>query len=164
MTETSPVSVVIIGQGNEFRGDDGAGPEVIRRLKAIKFKSRARVKLFSGPVDIARIIEFWDGAKLAIFIDAAISDNPPGTIHIFSPLTSPIPEELQIQSTTHDAPSVTQAVELGRALGRLPKELIVYAIDGREFSSKAGIIAEVEKAVGLVVENISQKLHHFLSE
>ncbi len=163
MIGTPPASVIIIGQGNEFRGDDGVGPEVIRRLKALQLKTKARVKLIPGPLDIAKIIELWDGAKLAIFIDAAISEYPPGTIHSFSPLVTPMPEELQIQSTTHDTPAVTKAVELGRALGRLPKELIVYCIEGRDFSPKTEMTPEVKKAVGAVIENIKKSLHIFLS-
>ena len=159
----TPVPVVVIGQGNDYRGDDGAGPEVIRRLKNLLPDYDNQVALIAGPLDMADIIERWQDTALTIFVDAVSSQNPPGKIHVFHPLVSPIPEEFGIQLTTHDAPPFTRALELGQALNRLPRQLVVYCIEIRDMTHKIGLTAEVDQAVDRIVDTISETIRQFLS-
>jgi hypothetical protein len=46
-----------------------------------------------------------------------------------------------------DAPRSAAAIELGRSLGRLPKRIEVYGIEGRRFEAVRGLSPEVRLAV-----------------
>ena len=72
-------AVVVIGVGNEYRADDGAGPVVLGMLRdAVP----GGVPLVPSDGEPTRLLEAWTGAATAIVIDAvAGGDAPPGTLH-----------------------------------------------------------------------------------
>ncbi len=124
---------LVIGVGNPWRRDDGAGPAVARAL--------------GGAVtdDPSRLLELWAGAGQAIVVDAAATGAPPGTVHRHDATAGPLPEHA-VRTSTH-AFGVADAVELARALGRLPERLDVYAIEGADFGHGDGLTAAVADAV-----------------
>ena len=71
----------MIGVGNQFRHDDGAGPAVIERLRG---QLPGEVELVVTDGDAVRLIEAWSGASLAVVVDAVRADPPvPGRLHRF---------------------------------------------------------------------------------
>ena len=143
--------ILLIGIGNEYRSDDGAGLAAIRALKA-KGLPGTHFKECAG--DGADLIEIWKQAQMVILIDAVSSGAPPGTIYRFDALTQPMLACYSFHST--HAFGVVEAIELARALHVLPACLIIYAIEGKNFTTGMGLSPEVEKAVQQVVERISQ--------
>ena len=70
---------VVIGVGNEFRRDDGAGPAVVARLSGQVPEGTELVVSDGEPV---RMIEAWDGATLAVVVDAVRAEPAvPGRLH-----------------------------------------------------------------------------------
>lgn len=136
---------VIIGVGNEYRGDDAVGLVVARRLGGSAIES-------SGGG--AELIEAWRGAEVVIVIDAARSGAPAGTIHRFDANERELPREAF--PSTH-AFGLAEAVELSRALGELPRRMIIYAVEGAGFDAGAGLSPEVERAIGVLVERLRQE-------
>jgi hydrogenase maturation protease len=59
-----------------------------------------------------------------------------------------------MRCSTH-ALGVAEAIELARALGRLPARLEVYAIEGARFTAGAGLSPAVEQAVGKLAASLS---------
>jgi hypothetical protein len=53
---------VVIGVGNEFRRDDGAGPAVVAKLRDL---ASPGVELVTMDGEPTRLIEAWTGAALA---------------------------------------------------------------------------------------------------
>src|SRR5262249_46565971 len=80
---------LIIGIGNEYRGDDAVGLIVARRLK-VRLADSAIVIEQSG--DGAALMEAWRDAETVIIIDAMMSGAAPGTIHRFDAIAQPIPK------------------------------------------------------------------------
>jgi hydrogenase maturation protease len=146
----SPARVVVIGVGNSFRCDDAAGLEVARRLEPL---DGAQVHAREG--DLAGLVDLWDDAASVIVIDAASSGAPPGTIHRFDAISDPLPTGLL--SSTH-AFGVAEAIELARALGRLPASFTVYAIEGTRFEVGQGLSPEVEAATSKLVDELQPAL------
>ena len=73
--------VVVIGVGNEFRRDDGAGPAVVTSLRG---QVPPGVDLVLTDGEPTRLIEAWTGAALAVVVDAVRADPPrPGRVHRF---------------------------------------------------------------------------------
>jgi hydrogenase maturation protease len=138
----SAPGVVVIGVGNPVCGDDGAGIEVARRVRA-RGDPRLRVLELDG--EPSRLIDAWAGAKRAVVVDAAASGSPPGTIRRIDAVAVPLPAGLRTAST--HALGVADAVELARALDRLPSRLVVYGIEGERFGAGDPLSPPVDRAV-----------------
>ncbi|MCX5205788.1 hydrogenase maturation protease [Streptomyces sp. NBC_00237] len=166
---TTRPGTAVIGVGNEFRRDDAAGPAVIHRLR-----ERATVRpLLRGPFpaldlvecdgDPVRLIELWQGADLAVVVDAAHAHPAsPGRVH-----------RLELDSATPGRPSGTsshglglgEAVELARVLDRLPRRLVVYAVEGADTELGVGLSAAVAAAVSEVADSVeAEVLRHLEAE
>jgi len=143
---TSPdqfVRQLVIGVGNDYRGDDGAGLAVIRRIRD---NPPAGTATREGTGDGAGLIDAWEAFDEVIIIDAASSGEPPGTVFRFDACEDPIPEGTLRGCSTH-AMGIGAVIELARTLDRLPPRLTVYAIEGRDFTIGAPMSPEVLKAV-----------------
>ena len=67
------VRIAIIGIGNTLAGDDGAGIEVVRRLKETYINSSS-VMLHTLEGDLFEITDWLDRADRFIFIDATVGE------------------------------------------------------------------------------------------
>jgi hydrogenase maturation protease len=134
--------VILIGVGNAWRGDDGAGLAVARRVREL---APAGVEIREVEGDATALVDVWWGAEQVVVVDAAESGAPPGTVRRFDARSGPLPVR-SLRSSTH-AFGVADAVELARALGRLPDRLDVYAIEGASFTAGDRLSPAVERAV-----------------
>ncbi len=141
--------MLVIGVGNELRGDDGLGVFVVRRLREAALP--AGVELVEAQGETVGLIDVWEGAEAVVLVDATRSGGPVATVRRFEASRSPLPTPWRSSSSTH-AIALDQAIELGRALGRLPREVIVFAVEGRSFDTGARLSDEIESAVDGVAE------------
>jgi hydrogenase maturation protease len=118
----------IICVGNPLRGDDAAGFAVARRLAG---SLAGDVELLEREGEPTALIDAFDGADAVWLIDAVRSGAPAGTVHRLDASETELPVELFRGSTHHVG--LAEAVELARALGRLPRRTIVYGIEGAGF-------------------------------
>ncbi len=151
--------ILVIGVGNEYRRDDGAGLVVARKLKGFHFSD---ILVIESSGDGAELIESWEASSTVVLIDAAKSSAEPGTICRFDATSQPLPMNFSFHST--HAFGVAEAIALARALEQLPSSLIVYAIEGKNFSAGIGLSSEVAEAAERVVEQVSLKLTSFFSQ
>jgi len=147
----------VIGVGNDFRRDDGAGREAARRLAQT---DGVRVMEASG--EGAALMEAWRGAERVIVIDAVRSGATPGAIHRLDAREAPLPQDF-FHYSTH-AFSLAEAVELARALDQLPPSLIVYGIEGKDFSLGEGLSPDVAGAVQEVVRRVEGEASSAVAE
>ncbi len=149
-------AVVVIGVGNALRRDDGAGVEVARRLGAradAAGAADAAIAVLEYEGEPLGLLELWEGARGAVLVDAIRSGAEPGTIHRVDASREPIPALLRGSSSTH-AVGVGEAVELARALGRLPERVVVYGVEGACFDAGSGLSEEVAGAVDSLAERV----------
>lgn len=119
---------VVIGLGNDQRGDDGLGLEAARRL-APALEGVAEVHAHPGePVDL---IASWEGADLVVLIDAAHAGGRPGEVHRFVRGRDPLPTR-RAGPSSH-AFDLAVAIELAQTLGLLTGRLVLYAVEGARF-------------------------------
>ena len=88
--------MLVIGVGNAYRGDDGAGPAVIALLKVEELPG---VQLLVCDGDCSALLDAWHEAGAVVLIDAVSSGAPPGTIYRFDALAQALPREVSFQST-----------------------------------------------------------------
>lgn len=143
------MSAIVIGVGNEYRGDDGAGRMVARSL-AGRTPAGVDVKEASG--ESAGLMELWSGRERVYLVDAVESRRPAGTIHRLEAHRQELPRDF-FHCSTH-AFSVAEAVELARSLELLPPEVIVYGIEGKWFEPGQKLTPEVDQAVAEVADRI----------
>lgn len=152
--EEEPRLLSLIGIGNRFRRDDGAGLEVVRRLR---LAHPPGVRLIEEEGDPASLIEAWSSVDEALVIDGISSGSAPGRLHRFDVTDAPLPAEI-FNRSTHSL-GLPEAIELARELDRLPTRLIVYAIEGESFETGEGLSDPVQKTV----EKLVLDLYHELS-
>lgn len=97
-------------------------------------------------------MDAWENAESVILIDAAHSGANTGTIHRFDALSTEIPSGLFHYSSHQFA--VAEAIEMARILGRLPKAMTVYGIEGTDFSYGEGLSPAVSDAIDKVAGEI----------
>ncbi len=145
--------ILVIGMGNAYRGDDAAGLIVARRLSDRR-DSTFNVLEHNG--DGTGLMEAWKDAGTVVVIDAVHSGAEPGTIHRFDANLKPLPAAT-FRCSTH-AFSLVEAIELTRALSRLPRRLVVYGIEGQDFQGGSEPSPRVEAAVQVVMDRVLHEI------
>ena len=143
----------VLGVGNQWRRDDAAGLEVARRLDR---ELPRGVRVLEREGEPTGLLDAWQGEREVVLVDAVSSGAKPGTVHRLDAIAAPLPAELFRASTHHM--SVADAVELGRALGRLPERLELYGIEGADFGAGSGLTPEVEHAVERLAAELRERL------
>ena len=136
--------VLVIGIGNRLRGDDSASGEVVRRLH--ERGAQAGIEVGEQLCEPDDLLEVLQGRDAVVLVDTMRSGDPPGTIRRFDVSSEPLPARLRGSVSTH-AFGLHDAIELARALHRLPRCVIVFAVEGRHFEAGATLSGEVEAAV-----------------
>ena len=131
----------MVGVGNAYRRDDGVGPAVAERLR-----TRMDAEVVTCEQEPSRLLDAWAGVDLALVVDAVSSGAEPGTVHRFDASERAVPSSV-FRGSTH-ALGVGEVIELARALGRLPRRLLVYGVEGGEFAAGDGLTPAVAAAVG----------------
>ena len=140
----------IIGLGNTFRSDDGAGVFAVRRLKDTVSLQAEVIEAELTGIDT---LDFMKGAEAVILIDAASTGVKAGTIHRIDASSRPLPGNL-FHHSTH-AMNGSDALELARVLGVLPQRVIVYGIEIGDTSAGHHLSLAVEKALDSVIQQVS---------
>jgi hydrogenase maturation protease len=140
---------LIVGVGNPYRADDGAGLQAARRLRAVCPAGVSVVEHNGEPADL---LLTWQTAEFVVLIDAVSAYDPPGTLLRFEVGVDPLPPDVAHASTHFLGPGA--AIALARALDRLPPRLIVYGIVGADFGWGEMLSPEVEAALDNVVARV----------
>jgi hydrogenase maturation protease len=146
---------LVIGMGNDLRGDDGCGREVARRLRDMPDLPAQIVDVEGEPTEL---LDLWTGVHYAIVIDAVRSGNVPGNV-----LREELGRADRLVPTgvpsTHGF-SLADAFELGATLGQLPHRLVLYGIEGGRFGTGEPMTPEVEAAIDAVVPRVADEIRH----
>lgn len=144
---------LVVGLGNERRGDDAAGPAVARRLDG-RVGCDVAVRVHLGePIDL---IADWAGYDLVVLIDAARGLDA-GTIRRYVHGAHPPLPPGAVGASSH-AFDVAVAVELAAALGTMPRRLAIYAVAGERFGFGDRMSPAVRRAVGEVAARVRAEL------
>jgi hydrogenase maturation protease len=143
----------VIAVGNRLRRDDGAGAAVLERLRGRLPAGVALVEVGGEP---SELLDAWEGAASAVVVDAVRTGAEPGSLHRFDASGEPLPARTG-SASTHGL-GLAEALELGRALGRLPARVVVVGIEAGDEGQGAGlsepVAAAVDGAAALVLEEL----------
>lgn len=144
------MTTVVYGIGHPDRGDDAAGWLVADRLVdspglRVRHVTADPAALLTDPA--------WDVADRVVIVDAVCTGAPVGTVSVIGVgelLTGDVPTG----GGTHDLGLVT-SLRLAKALGRLPRDLLVIGIEARGFDVGTDADAAVHRAAMSVADAIT---------
>ena len=143
----------MIGIGNPLRRDDGAGPAVIRELRDGELPPGVKLIHYDG--DSLSLISTWLPYEHVILVDATSTGEKSGTVYRLDASKVKLPRDILSCSSHSFSPAET--IELARSLNRLPRKLVVYGIEGADFSYGQGVSYSVAQAVKLVAKRITSE-------
>lgn len=142
---------IVIGVGNRDRGDDAAGPMVCDRLGA-RLSDTAAVRTFVCEGSILDLALHWEHDDHVIIVDAMQPGDEPGRIVTIDATTDRLPTPGAL--STHEI-DVSVAVELARAIGRMPARLLLFGIEAAQTEWATLPSAPVDAAIDVVVDLVS---------
>lgn len=146
--------ICVIGVGNPYRRDDGAGPAVIEGLRHLRL---SHVELFDCDGEPTRLLDLWTRANLAVVVHTAqTGSSAPGTVRRRSLLHPSISRPGW--TTTTSTAGIHDAVTLSAALGLLPARMLCYVVEAGDTSSGVGLTPPVATAVADLVDEIADEV------
>lgn len=156
---TSHLLPLVIGIGNDMRGDDGVGPEVVRRLSEHK---PTCVDVCCAEDDALALIEAWQAREVVIMVDAMQSERPPGDVQFLDATQGPL-NSIMNDVSSHGL-GLGHSLELARSLGKMPEYCRLFVVEGKDFSIGAGISPEVERMIPEIVRQIQCEVEKLTTE
>ena len=145
------MSALVIAVGNVFRGDDGVGPELAGRVRALDLP---RVAVVEALGDVG-LIDTWSGHDNVILLDAVQSGAAPGTVIRRDLVAGPLPRDW-LRLSSHQL-GLADAVELARTMRALPRHLVFVGIEGERFDTGIGLSPRVAAALDAAAELVAHE-------
>ncbi|MBN8928619.1 MAG: hypothetical protein BGO51_28105 [Rhodospirillales bacterium 69-11] len=136
--------------GTPGRGDDGVGPAVAARLRAMAVPG-LRVEAIPG--EATALLAALEAHADVVLVDAALSGAAPGTVRVIdcgAGETVPVGRT----ASSHGF-GVAEAIGLARALGSLPARCRIYAIEAEDFTIGGSLSPAVAAAAARVAAEIA---------
>jgi hydrogenase maturation protease len=150
-------AIAVIGIGNSWRNDDAAGLIVSRSLAA---ELPEGVRLLEHEGEPTGLLDLWEKVDAAVLVDAVRGAGAPGSVHRFDASDGVLPAAFAAGST-HSF-SLSAAIELARALARIPRRLVVVAIEGKDFEAGAELTSDVAAAVESAADAVLAEVDELL--
>ncbi len=143
---------LVLALGNHDYGDDAAGLEIARRLRAHGLAPERFIAAPHTPLDWEDIAR---AGRPVLILDSVFSGGAPGTVYL-----APIPgTALQPRGaaalSTHGI-GLLESLRLAQALGVALPRLVLVGIECGDVSPGAPLSPAVESAIAHIVENFSE--------
>jgi hydrogenase maturation protease len=140
---------IVIGVGNPYRRDDAVGLHV---ADSVAGRGGHAVQSDGEPVGL---VLAWEDADLAVVVDAVVCEpSTPGRIHRTTVSELPAAHG----GTSSHGLGIPDAVALATVLDRMPRRLVVYAVEAADVSLGVGLSEAVAQALPALVDQILGEL------
>lgn len=140
--------LLVIGVGNRDRGDDAVGPVVCDLLDASGVAG-VRTRVLEGAV--VDLPMHWQADDRVVVVDAVAPSGDAGRVVAVDAGSHRLVSPGTVSTHTVD---VGAAIEIARALGRMPAALTIVGIEGAVFEFGTGLSAPVAAAAERVAASI----------
>jgi len=147
--------LLVIGLGQDLRGDDAVGLEVVKRWQAEnpEIAEDPEVVVELAPLPGLSLLSFLECVEAAILVDAVQSGAAPGTLHVL--------EREDLASFGSDARSahgwgVGETLALGEDLYRekMPEQVYLLAIEAGSLELGSPMSAAVQEVVAAAARKL----------
>ncbi len=150
MNTSSKAPIKVIGVGNDWRGDDAAGLLVARSLRQ---ELPPEVEICESPESASTLQDLWQDAAGVIVVDAVVSGGSPGTIYRFDAHAPGATFPVSHSPSTHGW-GLSEALAMGKVFQNFPPRLIIYGIEGKNFT----LVKEVSPAVAAAIPETARRI------
>jgi hydrogenase maturation protease len=145
---------LVIGVGNPLRGDDGVGPEMIKRLQALSLP--ADVTIIDGGTDSMMILEMVrTHTGRTIIIDAVDMRCYPGDIKIFK--TEDVHTIVNGDSLSTHGFGLAETIHLMEAL-EIDFDITIIGMQPRDISFHEGFTPEIETQLDTLQQTLEKEI------
>ncbi|TSE01246.1 hydrogenase maturation protease [Skermania sp. ID1734] len=145
------MKILVAGIGNIFFGDDGFGPEVLRRMATVRLPDGVRAVDY-GIRGVHLAYELLNGWETLVLVDAIPNRGTPGRLHVFEADTAGAGAG-QLDAHSMDPVAVLAGVT---ALGATPPRTIVVGCEVAETADGIALSPPVSEAVGRAVDSVTE--------
>jgi hydrogenase maturation protease len=147
-------NILVAGIGNIFLGDDGFGPEVIRRVRPEFANARVTVIDYGirGMHLAYDLLEDW---QALVLIDALPTRGSPGRVHVFEADHAAMGAAAGLDAHAMDPAAVFASLN---ALGGSPPYTVVIGCEAQSVDEGIGLSTPVEAAVPRAIAALEEIL------
>ncbi len=149
------MTILFLGVGNLHRADDGVGPRLAEKLAADKAFMKKGVEVQPHSGEGVSLMHLWEGAERVVIVDAMKSGATLGSIQRFDAIHEPLHHGV-FRYSSHLF-GLAEATEMARQLGSLPKTMIIFGIEGQEFTFGEAMSPVVAKALKKVEKAVRKE-------
>ena len=147
--------ILVMGIGNDLRGDDRVGLVLARAIRA---RQLPHVRVVECDGDITTWLMLWASSDTVVMLDAVVAGSEPGALHQLDVSDDPLPAAHRSPSSSHVL-DVGQIVELARTLHRLPRRLLVFGVEGKDFGHGTDISPAVLAALPTTISAVVRAIN-----
>lgn len=152
--------ILVAGIGNIFFGDDGFGPEVIRRIPGHWARPGVRFVDY-GIRGMHLAYDLLDGYTALVLVDAVPDQGAPGTLHVFDADHEGLRLDAGLDAHAMDPAAVFAGLA---ALGGTPPRTVVIGCEAGVLEDGIGlsdtVAASIEPALGAVEAVVADLLNN----
>jgi hydrogenase maturation protease len=146
----------VVAVGNRYRRDDGVA---LAAVEALRGSPPAGVRLACVDGEPSRLMDAWDGVRLAVVADAAVCRPArPGRLHRAVVRHGVLTDPRGAAHASSHGLGLPEAVELGRLLERVPDRLVLLTVEAADVGYGDGLTPLVEAALPGLVRAIRAEL------
>jgi len=153
MTEVK--DILILGIGNLLLKDEGVGVHVVNKMKEMSVPDN--VEVLDGGTAGLDLVDFIEGYKKLIVIDAVNAGEKPGTLYRLTE------ENLDIKpkaiSSFHEIDFI-DALHMSEIVNSKPEEIVVIGIEPKDMSSGLELSPEIEERIPEIIKLVMKELNH----
>lgn len=149
----------ILGCGSPLMGNDGVGLKIIEALHKTELKDREDIDIEDAGVCGLDLLNYLDGARKVIIVDAILANSPPGSVHRIKGEDLINDVEFHPLLSVHDL-TITDVLKIAEHVQTLP-EVVVIGIEIGELITEATleispeVLKGMDEAIKLIREEIS---------
>jgi len=144
---------LVIGLGNELRGDDGIGPKIIEEMSNTLLADS--IKLINAGADPFIVLDCLRQKNPVVIIDCAEMGKEPGEVVSFSADESRLKQMDQLISL-HGF-GLAEIYRMAKAIGPVA-ECTIIAVQPKSIKFNTGLSAEVEKSINQIKNQVIKEI------
>ncbi len=145
--------VLVLGIGNILLRDEGVGVRVIEMLQTMELPSM--VEVCDGGTAGVDLLDVLADRRKVIVIDAALADEPPGTVVRLAP--GDITPEHPVTLSLHQV-GLLEALKMTKLMGCAPENVVILGVVPKDLGYGLELSEEISKVVPKVVELAQSEL------
>jgi hydrogenase maturation protease len=139
--------VAVVGLSGTHHHDDNVGVIVARRLQEQSSNGLCVVEIEGNALELEDIMKDYDWV---ILVDSSFAGGEPGRIYRLESQERPGYADWFPYFSTH-TPWLCESVNLATTMGEMPSRLLLFGVEGKDYSEGDGLSPEVEHSIDEVV-------------